>query len=182
MLPNREGYFVVGGPTDDFVRNEIDQGLLLDGQPYGLRVYADAFLAWKPKEGGESRTANITLRQGVTVKGRVVGPDDQPVADAWIVSRFHTGLRRPLFQRWLPNYHGTTRNGQFQIHGLDPATEIPVSFLEPSESWARPSAYRASERPASQSSSSLSHAARPPRGWSGRTASRSMISRRRRLS
>ncbi len=74
---------------------------------------------------------NITLRKGVTLKGQVIGPDGASVPDAWMFSRVYTSPRSPLFQRWLPDYHGTARSGQFQIHGLDPASEVAVSFLEP---------------------------------------------------
>ena len=131
VTPNRPGYLVVRGPADDFIRNQIDDGLLVNGQPEGSRAYVHAFLAWKPKPGDESQNANITLRQGTTVRGQVAGPDGLPVSEAWIISRVHTRPRAPLFLTWSPAYHGTARNGQFEIHGLDPATEVPVSFLEP---------------------------------------------------
>ena len=32
---------------------------------------------------------------------------------------------------WSGDQHGTARNGQFELHGLDPDSEVPVSFLEP---------------------------------------------------
>ena len=73
----------------------------------------------------------VVLPPGVTVKGRVVGPDGQPVADAWMLSRIHLRPERPLLRRWSGDQHGTARNGRFELHGLDPDSEVPVSFLEP---------------------------------------------------
>ena len=37
----------------------------------------------------------------------------------------------PCFERGPAITHGTARNGQFELHGLDPDSEVPVSFLEP---------------------------------------------------
>jgi hypothetical protein len=65
------------------------------------------------------------------VTGRVVGPDGQPVPDAWMLSRVHLDKRLAVFRSWSGNYHGTARNGQFELHGLGPDSEIPVSFFEP---------------------------------------------------
>ena len=32
---------------------------------------------------------------------------------------------------WSGRHHGNVRNGRFEIHGLDPDTEVPVYFLDP---------------------------------------------------
>jgi hypothetical protein len=133
ILP-RASYFIVRGPGDDYVLQELDYGLLLNGQKGRERVYAHAFVAWAPKEGGDSQgeqNVKVVVRPGVTVKGRVVGPDGQPVVNAWIVSRLHLSTRIDVLQVWSGNQHATARNGQFELHGLDPNSEIPVSFFEP---------------------------------------------------
>jgi RNA polymerase sigma factor (sigma-70 family) len=130
----RSGYLVVRGPTGDYVLQQRDAGLLLNGQPGRQRVYSHAFLAWDPKPGEEGRDVqnmNLTLHANVIVKGRVVGPDGQPVQDAWMLSRIHLHPRFSVYGGWLGEYHGTARNGQFELHGLDPDAEVPVSFFEP---------------------------------------------------
>ena len=127
----RRGYVIVRGPSDDYVLHELDRGRLLNDQPDGRRVYAHAFIACEPKPGGESLDMPVALRPGVTVKGRVVGPDGQPVSDAWMLSRIHFGRRIPGFEMWRGDQHGIARNGQFELRGLDPDSEVPVSFLEP---------------------------------------------------
>ena len=133
VLP-RSGYLTVQAPTEDYVLHELDEGLLIFGQPGIQRVYAHAFVACDPKPDGDSKEVadvKAALRQGVTVKGQVVGPDGEPVVDIWMLSRIHLNPSRPLLRQWRGDYHGTARNGRFELHGLDPDSEVPVSFFEP---------------------------------------------------
>jgi RNA polymerase sigma factor (sigma-70 family) len=133
VLP-RLGYLTVQAPTEDYVLQELDQGLLSNGQPGSQRVYAHAFVACDPKPDGDRKEVadvKAELQPGVTVKGQVVGPDGEPVVDAWTLSRIHLNPSQPLLRRWRGNYHGTARNGRFELHGLDPDSEVPVSFFEP---------------------------------------------------
>ena len=132
MTAPRAGYLIVSGPGDDYVLQELDHGLLLNGQKGRERVYAHAFVAWAPKEGrdsGSDQDVKVVLRPGVAVKGRVVGPDLQPVENAWIFSRFQTISRTFVNRVWSSDHHGTARNGQFELHGLDPDSENSVSFF-----------------------------------------------------
>jgi RNA polymerase sigma factor (sigma-70 family) len=133
VLP-RAGYLIVKGPGDDYVLHELDHGLLLNGQKGRERVYAHAFVPWAPNEGGDRRAeqeVKVVLRPGLTVKGRVVGPDGQPVVNAWIISRLNLIDRTDVYKVWSGNQHGTARNGEFDLHGLEPGSDIPVSFFEP---------------------------------------------------
>ena len=133
VLP-RPGYLNVQAPTEDYVLHELDEGLIIFGQRGIQRVYAHAFVACDPKPDGESEeVANVkaVLQPGVTVNGQVVGPDGEPVVDSWMLSRIHLNPRHPLLRRWRGDYHGTARNGRFELHGLDPDSEVPVSFFEP---------------------------------------------------
>jgi hypothetical protein len=128
----RPGYLTVQAPTEDYVLNELDDGLIFNGQPGSWRVYTHAFVACDPKPDGDRKeVANVkaVLQPGVTVKGQVVGPDGEPVVDAWMLSRIH--LSRPLHRQWRGEYHGTARNGRFELHGLDADSEVPVSLFEP---------------------------------------------------
>ncbi len=70
------------------------------------------------------------LRPGATVTGQVVGPDGQPVRDAWFFSRV-TLAPTGVWRQWTGANHGNVHNGRFEVHGLDPKTEVPVYFLDP---------------------------------------------------
>jgi hypothetical protein len=105
--------------------------MIVGGQPGGRRWYAHAFVARDLKPDSGTQDVQITLRRGTTVTGRVIGPDGQPIQDAWMVSRVIT-LPQPVpWRLWWGNYHGMVRNGRFELHGLVPETEVPVFFLEP---------------------------------------------------
>ena len=80
------------------------------GSQAGRRVYAHAFRACDPKSDGAGRdvqNVNVVLRRGVTVKGLVVGPDGQPVPDAWMISRIHRYPGPMLSAGWSAEYHGS---------------------------------------------------------------------------
>ena len=67
----------------------------------------------------------------MTVVGRLVGPDDQPVQDVWIIGRaaIHQGVT--AWRTWLGYHHGHAPSGRFQLHGLDPDSDLPVYFFQP---------------------------------------------------
>jgi hypothetical protein len=130
-VPPQPGHLVVRGPTDDYIYQEIGDDLVYEGRPGGRRIYAHAFLAPDLKPGGESRDVRVSLRRGVTVKGRVLGPDGRPVPDAWMIGRITTGRPLAMLRAWTGRQHGTALNGRFELHGLDHDTEIPVHFLDP---------------------------------------------------
>jgi hypothetical protein len=65
------------------------------------------------------------------VRGRVIGPDGQPVEDAWMISRVCLFPSAAAWLSWRAHHHGSVRSGRFELHGLDPNTETPVYFLDP---------------------------------------------------
>jgi hypothetical protein len=129
---------VVLGPSEDYELRDIDGGLVRKGKPRGRRVYAQAFQACDPKPAGESVVANVMLRKGTTVSGRVVGPDGQPVQYAWIVSRVCLPPSVSAWRFWRPQFHGSVKSGGFEIHGLDPDAAVPVYFLDPHHKLGAP--------------------------------------------
>ena len=129
--PPRPGHLAVQSPSADYVLQEIGNREFFDGQPGGTRLYSHAFIACDPKPGGTGPEVNVSLRRGVTVTGRIVTPDDQPVPDTWIISRIALGPSGSAWGVWRGNYHGNARNGRFELHGLDPDADVPVHFLEP---------------------------------------------------
>ena len=131
VLPG-PGYLVVLGPSDDYVLREIDESMVSQGKPGGRRYYAHAFIACDPKPDGESLDVNVMLRPAMTVNGRVVGPDGQPIQDAWMISRVvPLSLDVSMAARGALVHHGSVKSGRFEVHGLDPDAEVPVYFLDP---------------------------------------------------
>jgi RNA polymerase sigma factor (sigma-70 family) len=116
---------------EDYVLQGIGNREFFAGQQGGMRLYSHAFIAYNPKPGSASLEVNVSLRRGVTVTGRIVAPDDQPVADTWIISRIALEPSPMAWSMWRGNYHGNARNGRFELHGLDPNSDVPVHFFEP---------------------------------------------------
>ncbi len=127
----KPGYLFVRAPDDDYVFQAIGTRLVLDGQPGGTRYYTHAYAVLDLKPGMGSQEVNLVVRRGATVQGRVVGPDGQPVRDAWIFSRLILDPSLAASNTWRGRYHGKLANGRFEIGGLDPDAEVPAYFLEP---------------------------------------------------
>jgi len=125
------GHLFVRGPDDNYVFQPIGSRVVLEGQPGGQRLYSHAYAALDLKPGMGSQEVNLVLRRGVTVEGRVVGPDGRPVREAWIFSRLILDPSREAASYWTELYHGKVSNGAFAIHGLALDAEVPVYFLEP---------------------------------------------------
>jgi protocatechuate 3,4-dioxygenase beta subunit len=126
----KPGHLFAMGP-DDYVLQTIGSRLVLQGEPGGGRIYSHAYAALDLKTGMASQEVNLVLRRGATVEGRVVGPDGQPVRDAWFFSRLVLDPSRGAWRSWTGGYHGKLREGRFEIRGLAPDAEVPVYFLEP---------------------------------------------------
>ncbi len=132
-VPPQPGHLVIRAPSEDYLLEEIGYRLLFEGQPGGPRCYAHAFVACDPKPGGADLKLNVALRRGVTLKGRVIVTEGKPVEDVWMFSRWILGPAAGAWRGW-DGEHGITRNGRFELHGLDPDTEVPVHFLYPKHS------------------------------------------------
>ena len=125
------GHLFVTGPTDDYTLQAISRGMVYEGQPGGRAHYAHAIVACDPKPGGAGLEVNAVLRRGLTVKGRVVGPDGQPVQDTQMWSRILLKPTPTIWRLWGGYYHDTARDGRFELNGLDPDAETSVYFFEP---------------------------------------------------
>ncbi len=129
-LPGPGTLFVMG-PSDDFVLQSLGKPVLDTGRQPGLSTYSHASMALDLKPGIDRKDIHVKLRPGVTVMGQVIGPDDQPVPDAWIFSQI---IMRPSggSRVWHGGYHNTTaRDGHFEVHGLAPDVSVAVQFLDP---------------------------------------------------
>ncbi|HVX13531.1 MAG TPA: carboxypeptidase-like regulatory domain-containing protein [Pirellulales bacterium] len=129
VLPG-EGHLLIQGPHGDFIHQEIGSRVIDVDQPGGERLHPDAVIRLDVPPDKESVRADATLRRGVTVRGRLVGPDDEPVRRATIVSRLQVlGFR---FHGHVPT---EIFDGNFELHGLDPEQSYPVHFLATDNEW-----------------------------------------------
>ena len=101
-VPPGKGHLLVFGPTGDYVLAEIGRNTLDSDRPGGWRYRVHAIIPYEVKADDPPREVAAVLRPGVTIKGRVEGPDGQTVTDAL---RHHDAPRRgepPLLARPVP--------------------------------------------------------------------------------
>jgi RNA polymerase sigma factor (sigma-70 family) len=125
VLPG-PGHLLIHGPTPDYVYTEVPEAKLLQGKEGGRRFYAHAIVPLDLKPGADAHEVSAVLRPAVTVKGRVIGPDGKPAAEALMLSRLHVSA---LSSEWLWEPL-PVREGRFELHGCDPAKTYPVCFLD----------------------------------------------------
>ena len=95
-------------------------------KPYGERSYYHAAAAVQVKEKETEKEVNFTLRRGVTIKGKFVGPDGKPVKSA-------VGCSSATILRSFREHPCTPTqelDGRFEVRGLDPDKKYRLLFLE----------------------------------------------------
>lgn len=125
VLPG-PGHLLVRGPTPHFILSELGSRQFERDLPGGMRYYAHAFVPLDLKAGADPPEIAVSLKRGVTVRGRVVGPDDKSVAEAMMLTRLRIS---PFTPYWRGN-PAPVRDGRFELHGLDSAKSYPVYFFD----------------------------------------------------
>ncbi len=131
-VPPGKGHLLVFGPTGDYVLGEIGATMLDNGKPGGRRYRAAAIIPYEVKAGDAPHQVTAALRPGVTVRGRVEGPDGQTVTNAMILTTLHIEPFNPF---WRGDFHVKVRDGRFELHGLDPKGKSRISVLDTAHEW-----------------------------------------------
>jgi hypothetical protein len=98
-------------------------------------AYGHAIVPVDLKEGTDPKPLTISLRRGVVVKGKLTGPDGQPVQGAVLISqmminRYTSALVRAPWP--VPNVKVPA---DFELRGCDPEKVYPVIFFQEQKSW-----------------------------------------------
>ena len=131
-VPPGKGHLLVFGPTPDFVLQEIGSNRLHDDQPGGLREHAHAIIAYQVKAGEPPQEVSPVLRRGVTIQGRVEGPDGQTVADASVLTALNIDATDTT---WRGDSQVRVRDGRFELHGLAPEASTRIHVLDSAHQW-----------------------------------------------
>ncbi len=133
VVPQGPGHILVQGPTADYLHVETSSSAMGTGERPSFHKYPDAHVALDIPEGEATRNLEVRLRRGVTVTGRVVGPDGKPVASAFVFGRSYVPYRENIFP--LVGFNGSpptieVKDGRFEIPGCDPERPSTFYFLD----------------------------------------------------
>ena len=134
VAPAGSGHLLVQAAAPDYlhlITNNLELGQ--SGLPI-WPMYPDALAHVDLKPDETSHQVTLRLRRGVTVAGRIVGPDGTPLARAIAFGRSHVpylGIRAFVggaFNGIVPEIK--VRDGRFQIPGCDPAKPYTFHFFD----------------------------------------------------
>lgn len=129
VIPGK-GHLLARAEPPDFIPKETSSGQLDGNSPSGFRLYPHGLVSLDLSPDEQPKDLVVALRRGVTVRGRVVGPDGEPVSKCVMLHRLD-GIGESMWWRHAVD----VLDGQFEIRGLDPSQTIPVYFLEAKKQW-----------------------------------------------
>jgi RNA polymerase sigma factor (sigma-70 family) len=118
------GRLIVSHPSGEYIAEVLGSAGGVGDKAAGDPAYHHAILDVEVKPGEKVKEVNVSLRRGVTVRGRLVGPDDKPVDSAVLFVSRH----RPRFENTM--HPLLVRGGRFEVRGLDPKKTYHLVFLE----------------------------------------------------
>jgi hypothetical protein len=128
------GHLMVKAPTPEFVSRYFTWGELQFDEPGGFWYVLEGLARIDPKPGTGATELTIPLQRGLTVRGRVVGPQGEPVNKAALLTPAHPRLR---FRHSVPTtaWARPVTEGCFELRGCDPAKPRRVYFLDVERQW-----------------------------------------------
>jgi RNA polymerase sigma factor (sigma-70 family) len=127
------GYLLVLGPTAEYLHKPLYQDFRagkLSDQPHGQQLLPHAYAKLDVKPDAATEDVCVSLRRGVTVECRLIGPNGEPVDKVRAVS----GL--PTYPRYRLPGIADIYDGRFRLQGCDPAGRYTVFFLDTEHAWA----------------------------------------------
>jgi hypothetical protein len=111
-------------PSGDYIPRVVGSGGGSLDKPIGDPSYHHAAIDLTVGKDEKVKEVNVTLRRGVTIQGRLVGPDGKAVASALMF----VGGHRPRYENTM--HPVLVRDGRFEVRGCDPEKTYPLLFLE----------------------------------------------------
>jgi RNA polymerase sigma factor (sigma-70 family) len=127
-----QGHLFVYGPTSDYILETIGDRVVHQGQPGGSRYYAHDIIPYEVKAGDRPHEMTAVLRPGKTIKGRLIGPEGQPIDKAEIIT---TLFFQYIHLNWRGDLTIHARDSSFVLRGLDPDKTARVSILDADHEW-----------------------------------------------
>jgi hypothetical protein len=129
-----KGHLLIFGPTSHYVLEEISSNQLDGLEPGGRRFHAHKIIPYDVKQGTKPALVEAKLRPGLTITGRVVGPNGQKATRGQLLSALEITEDSPLWSASSGQYL-TPNGGQFTLNGLAPETRSRLSILDDEHEW-----------------------------------------------
>lgn len=131
VVPAGKGSLLIHGPTRDYVQTVIGSNDIYYGRPGGQRWYVHAIVALDLTPGAEAVDVSVSVERGVTVKGRLLGPQGERIADAIMLSPVYISASDKRYR----GHAVKIREGRFELPGCHPDKTIKTFFLDPINHW-----------------------------------------------
>jgi hypothetical protein len=128
------GHLMVKAPGPEFVSRYIRWGDLQYDRPGGFWYVVEGLARIDPKPEMETMELTIPLRRGLTVHGRVLDPQGEPVRRAILLTPAYP---RIAFTHSAPTtaWPRPVIDGSFELNGCDPNVLRRVYFLDVEHQW-----------------------------------------------
>jgi RNA polymerase sigma factor (sigma-70 family) len=134
VVPARPGHLLIQARGGGYLRREASTGEITKERSTGHRLYPHALVKLELKRGDRSRDVQVALRRGVTLHGRLVGPEGQKVDRAVLLSRLNKASSAWDYS-WDSAFPTQVTDGQFELRGGDPRGTYPVFVVDPKHGW-----------------------------------------------
>jgi RNA polymerase sigma factor (sigma-70 family) len=145
VVPLGPGHLLVRAATPDYLHVTAMSRVLGIRNPYNWLMYPDALAHVDFKADAVPDEVTMRLRHGVTIAGRVIGPDGASVANAIVLARTYRPYRTQSGA--LSSINGNAardqfmafngrapmikvRDGRFEIPGCDPESPYTFHFFD----------------------------------------------------
>jgi hypothetical protein len=121
------GYLLAKAPDATYLSRQITHGEVTGLGPGGYFMNIEAARSINPAPDEKAVDVVMEMQQGVTIRGRVEGPEGKSVDHAVLLS---TSFTRVQSTYWYPRRELPVVDGRFELPGCDPNQARTVFFLD----------------------------------------------------
>jgi hypothetical protein len=134
VTPPGNGHLIISALSGNYVFRTVGAEELRAGKAGGERRYFHGLAALKLKAEDTVKDVTVTLQRGVTIKGKVVGPDGKPLRSVAMFCGGDLVPPRTVGAVNLRGEHGVApvplRDGLFELRNCDPDRTYRLYFLD----------------------------------------------------
>jgi hypothetical protein len=133
VVPAGPCHLLVSGPDGNYVVHSLGSDVLQTGKPGGVRRYYHGVLALDLAPQDQPKEVALILQRGITLHGRVLGPDGKPVPHAFLLCDTELACFDGIAHREDSMTLGQpieVKDGSFELPGCNPERRYRLSFID----------------------------------------------------